>query len=156
MIPSNLHCVGMVWGIFEALPVDRRFKLYKAWEDAFETSFPLRFWVLRAKQAAKAIFKRVVSKAQAEDTFAHQAHFHLAKICYSSPIAVLEVLLSGLESGFNTNLINPYVQTTRLLPPLCVDVMGYLFLRNLSKAKKDKSGFNTNLINPYVQTTRLL
>ena len=38
--------------------------------------------------------------AQVTDTFAHQAHFHLAKLCHSNPIPVLEQLLVDLNSGY--------------------------------------------------------
>lgn len=128
LVPNNCYLGDLIWSVMSQLNEFQRSLIYSCWDTMYD-SFLLKFAYEKAKVATKQILKRVVANADRKDLIAHQAHFHISKLCSSNPIPVLEVMLKDVEIGFNVNMIQPYVECTNRCSELTADVMSFIFSR---------------------------
>merc|ERR550534_1415820 len=98
-------------------------------------TFPLKLVFVRASREVKMLLKRVVSKAT-DQKFSSQMPFHFAKVCQINPLVAIDKMIAGIEYGFNTNLIQPYIDCTTRLPDICHDIGAFLLTKTIFKSDK--------------------
>eukprot|EP00929_Paragymnodinium_shiwhaense_P030712 TRINITY_DN17359_c0_g1_i2.p1 TRINITY_DN17359_c0_g1~~TRINITY_DN17359_c0_g1_i2.p1 ORF type:complete len:1535 (-),score=523.90 TRINITY_DN17359_c0_g1_i2:108-4712(-) len=132
LVPHNPYLSDLMWVVIQQLSVFQRFMIYSCWESMYD-SFLLKLVYEKTKGATKQILKRVVANAERRDLVAHGSNFHFTKLCHSNPIPAIETMLRDIESGFNVNLIQPYVECTSRCPEMTADIMGYVLTRSCAK-----------------------
>jgi len=132
LVPNNCYLGDLMWSVMSQLNEFQRNLIYSCWDTMYD-GFLLKFAYEKTKVATKQILKRVVANADRKDLIAHQAHFHISKLCSSNPIPVLEVMLKDVEIGFNVNMLQPYVECTTRCSELTADVMSFIFSRSCNR-----------------------
>lgn len=132
LVPNNCYLGDLIWSVLSQLNEFQRNLIYSCWDNMYDGVL-LKFAYEKTKFATKQILKRVVANADRKDLIAHQAHFHISKLCSSNPIPALEVMLKDVEVGFNVNMIQPYVECTTRCSELTADVMSFVFSRSCNR-----------------------
>ena len=146
----NPHLCSIIWGTISKFSARNRFKIYGAWNDAYDTVFPLQLTRQQVVNQTRTLLKRVVKGAQIGDVVSRNSHYQFAKISSTNPIPALRYMLSNIQVHFNYNLIEPYIEVTAKVPSVSQDIAQFLSCQIVSESNKPFLNTSTASVEPWL------
>ncbi|PWW79019.1 hypothetical protein C7212DRAFT_275370 [Tuber magnatum] len=126
---GNQGIVNEVWGMISCFPTETRYSIYGEWISREKMKIPdLKLKTSKTEKETKDLLKRLSLIT------IKPISLSLAKVAVSSPVTVMQVLLSQVETY--DNLIECVVGGAKYFTPLAFDAIGFCVLFSMSTAGK--------------------
>jgi THO complex subunit 2 len=131
--PSNVFLSDALWCILKNMPYSERYKMYGYWLDyLYESSPELMAVKVRVVLETRDFSKKMVNVEEKE--LAKMKQRELAKISLSNPCIVFNIMLETVSSF--QNQINLVLEMVKYMTELCLDVISFCILRQISSPRK--------------------